>query len=108
VRQGLVLGQGSSVTGDCGIAVGCYAAAAANQCVIGNGQLHSLDTSIHDFTVYGKVGGVSIYTLRAVDNPSSGLTGLTLVYNNGVVTTNKNVKAAVSPPGGSLLLYMDP
>jgi len=107
-RQGLALGQNCTATGDCGIAIGSFATAGANQCVIGNGQFHAINASIDDFTVYGSVGGVAVYTLRAVDNPTSGLTGLTLVYNNGVVTTNKNVKAAAVPPGGSLLLYVDP
>jgi len=108
VLEGIIIGLQSSVTGTCGIAIGSYVTAIANQCVIGNGLPHAVDTSIHDFTVNGNFGGVSLYTIRAVDNPVAHYTGLTVVYNDATVTTNKNVRALASPPANSLLLFIDP
>jgi len=43
-----------------------------------------------------------------VSNPAAGSTGLSVVYNTAGTYSNKTIKAAVAPPGGSLLLYVDP
>jgi len=63
---------------------------------------------IHYFAVRG-YNGAALDTIRAVDDPSvSGETGLTVVFNSAGAFSNKTLKAAVAPPGGSLLAYFDP
>lgn len=76
----------------------------SHECVIGAG---TADTSISIFTVRG-YNGTALDTLKAINNPASGETGLSVTYNDGASISNKTLKAAVSPPGGSLLAYFDP
>jgi formyl-CoA transferase len=64
----------------------------------------------YDFIVQGTLqpGDVAIYTLRALASPAAGECGLVVTYNSAGTITNKTLKAAVSPPVGSLLTYVDP
>jgi hypothetical protein len=106
----IIIGAASSVTGLAGMVFGSGATAAANQCVFGRPSIPpgSFDFSIHNFTVHGyNVGaGSPIDTLIAIDTPAAGSSGLTVVYNTGGVLSNKTLKAALAPPGGSLLCYL--
>ena len=110
VIQGLALGQACAVTGTCGIAIGSFTTAGANQCIIGNNGFHAVDTAIHLFSVAGGTSGSPLTSFQAIDNPAGGSTGITLVFNNGATTTNKVVKATtlagMNP--ASLVLYVDP
>jgi hypothetical protein len=99
----VIVGASSSVTGNYGIAIGLGVTAAANTCIIGE----TTAAPIHTFMVVGN-NGAATSTISATDNPASGDTGLTLVYNTSGTFTNKIVRAAVTPPGGSLKLYIDP
>lgn len=74
----------------------------SNECIFG-----SATVPLHYFRVYGSSGTATL-TLQAVDNPAAAETGLTVAYNSGVATSNKVVKAAVVPPMGAVLLYVDP
>jgi hypothetical protein len=78
--------------------------AGANEMVVGGSLLAN---SFRTFQVRG-FNGVTLNTIRAIDTPSAGETGLSVIYNNGVAVTNKTLKAAASPPVGALLLYVDP
>ena len=67
--------------------------------------VRGLDTSTGPYT--------AINTLLVTDNPGSGATGLTIVYNSGGTFSNKIVNAAAVTgvtgiPDGSLVLYMNP
>jgi hypothetical protein len=110
VLQGLALGQACAVTGTCGIAIGSFAMAGANQCIIGNNGTHPVDAAIHLFAVAGGTSVSPLTSFQAIDNPASGSTGITLVFNNGATTTSKVVKATtlagMNP--ASLVLYVDP
>ncbi len=77
-------------------------ATAINQCLIG-----SVGYGITTFQVTG-TSDLATFILRAVANPLAGETGLSLVHNNGANIVNRTIKAAVAPPEGSLLLYIDP
>jgi hypothetical protein len=80
------------------------ATAAANEFVAGGSLLVN---SFRTFRIKG-FNAVSLDLLAAIDTPSAGDTGLTVIYNDGVSTTNKTLRAAASPPVGALLLYVDP
>ena len=99
------LGYHTSVTDAYGIAIGAFATASACECVIGD----STAGPVHALTVRGyndTVGNVN--TFKVIDRPtSSGDVGMFLVYNNGSICESKQVKAAITPPVGSLLLYLD-
>ena len=100
----MAIGPSAEVSGSYGIAVGQSAVATANQAVIGNS---GATEAIHSFVVRGfNVGALD--TLSAIDNPAAGETGLTVVFNTGIATANKTCKAALSPPVGALVLYLDP
>jgi hypothetical protein len=101
----IVLGAGATVTGSTAIAMGEGATAAANQWVVG-----ATIAPTHEFIIRGALGGGgAINTLRAIDNPASGTSGLFVAYNNGATTASKEILAGTLPlPGGSLILYVDP
>lgn len=113
VDHALLLGSTLRVTGDRGIAMGVAATAGAREWIVGDNTppLASLN-AIHTFIIHGSDPAdttVPIETLKVVDNPTNaGETGLTVCYNSGAATTNKLIKAAVAPPVGALLLYVDP
>jgi hypothetical protein len=111
VSNFVALGDHCSLTGSYALAFGSGAAAGANQCVFATSA--SAGVAIHEFLVRGYTfTGVAVDTLKAIDFPSPGETGLTIVFNagggGGGVLSNKLIKAAVAPPGGSLLLYISP
>lgn len=93
-----------------GIAIGEFSSATSQQCVIGCVDDANHGGSINDFIVQGTLqpGDVAIYTLRALASPAAGECGLVVTYNSAGTITNKTLKAAVSPPVGSLLTYVDP
>lgn len=99
----IAIGTGTTVSGLDGIAFGHGATATASQFIVGD----STNGALHYFAVRGNNGGV-LDTIRAIDTPADGETGLTIVFNAAGSYTNKTVKGAVAPPGGSILLYMDP
>jgi hypothetical protein len=97
------------------MALGAGALAADSQCIVGHSDVSAVpNPSIRYFAVRGIVGPVggggttTIDTLVAISEPVSGDTGLTVAYNNGASTTNKIVRAAVTPAVGSLRAYVDP
>ncbi len=90
------------------IALGAHATAGAGQFVVGmSDNVLSPNPAMHYFAVRGYNGG-NLDTISATDAPADGATGLAVVYNSGGTFSNKTVKAAASPPVGSLLLYVDP
>lgn len=92
-----------------GIAIGYGAEAADNQCVIGYNGGAGVPKAIKEFIVRGKANdATAIDTLRAIDTPGANETGLFVPYYSGAAYSSKQVKAAAAPPGGSLLLYIDP
>lgn len=103
----ITIGANSSTSGACGIALGAYASAGANAMVIGTNITDHESAAIHSFTIKG-YNGAAINTFVAIDNPGTGECGISIVYNNGSSVANKVVKGAVSPPSGSILLYVDP
>lgn len=100
----IAIGHAAATTGTHGIALGHSASAGANEMVIGNS---TSTEAIHSFTVKG-YNGAAINTFVAIDNPGTDECGISIVYNNGTSVANKVVKGAVSPPSGSILLYVDP
>jgi hypothetical protein len=90
------------------LALGAYAEAAGGECIIGHSDnVLNPSPSVHLFAVRG-YNGADLDTIAAIDNPADGSTGLSVVYNTGGTFSNKTIKAAASPPVGSLLLYVDP
>jgi hypothetical protein len=107
--RSVVLGHQCQISADYTIAIGYGAInSAANTMVVGSNSVADIG-NIHTVTFNG-YNGAAIITLAATDNPANtGDIGLTVVHRTGVATVvNKTVKAAVAPPGGSLLLYVDP
>lgn len=107
----IAIGFGCGANGVASIAMGYYAVAASNECVIGNyDPIALIDGSYHTFVVRGHntTFNVAVDTLKAIDNPAVGLTGLFVPYNTGATVTSKQVKTAFAPPVGSLILYLDP
>ncbi len=102
VQYGLAA-MNSSVTGNAGIAIG-NATAGANEMVVG-GTIAA--DCLHSVRFRG-FNGASLDTFRAIDNPTSGSTGITLVHNDSVTTANKIVRASATPPVGAIYLYVDP
>lgn len=112
-----VAGEGTIAVGNNSYAHANYAIAlgtralnnTANSMVVGRNDLGGGDYAVHAFSVMG-YNGAALYTVRAVDNPASGSTGLTVVFYNGSAYSNKTLKAATSGsvPGGSLYAYFDP
>jgi hypothetical protein len=114
---GIIIGNGATLTSNSatGIAIGPGASAGNHQCVIGltepTAASAAIHQSIHQFIVRGLTGSgpfTAIDTLNAIDNPAAGESGLTVVYNASGTFTNKTLKAALSPPSGSLLAYFTP
>lgn len=114
--QSICVGTSASSSGANGIALGAFATCAANVCSIGCSAGPSsipTDMSIHTFAVRGwdlTAGGgtgAAIDTIKAVDNPASGSTGLTVVYYDGLAYANKTIKAASSLPIGAMYLYIE-
>ena len=111
---GIAIGGGANLisTGGYAIALGFNASAGNNTCVIGHSDPASETGAMHLFIVRGlnvSVGPhVAIDTFIASDHPGSGQTGLTVVYNSSGTFSSKIINAAVTPPGGSLLLYLNP
>lgn len=103
---GIAIGSSASVTGENGIALGYHASAGAHAMVVGDSSSDGA-YAIHSFTVKG-YNGATINTFVAIDNPGTDECGISIVYNNGTSVANKVVKGAVSPPSGSILLYVDP
>jgi hypothetical protein len=101
------IGFYATASGSCSIALGPFASAGANEFIVGISDISSLDRSIHRFAVRGYNNG-ALDTLTAIDNPTDGYTGLTVVYNASGTYSNKAVQAAVSPPPGSLILFVAP
>jgi hypothetical protein len=99
----IAIGTGSVLSGTNVISLGVGANAVSYQFVAG-----STAFPYHYFSVKGSNGAGALDTLVAIDNPVSGSTGLSIVYNNGATLASKVVKAAASPPVGSLVLYMAP
>ena len=107
--SGVAIGLGASATGisTTSIALGSHAVSLANQCVIGN-VFPAL--SINEFAIRGQhavpdVPGID--TLRAISQPAAnGNVGLFVTVNVTGTVTSKQVLAAVTPPGGALLLYV--
>lgn len=92
-------------TGAHAIAFGSSAVAGANTMIVGNNTNTAM--AIHQFSVQGYNGSV-LDTISAVDNPTDGCFGLSVVYNVGGTYSNKTIKGAVTPPTGAILLYADP
>jgi hypothetical protein len=106
---GIAIGNNPTIApGGYSIAIGTYASAAIGQCVIGANTGSSGYQPIHTFIVRGlTTGSVAVDTINANDAPASGSSGLSVVYNESGTLSNKTLKAAVSPPGGSLIAYFD-
>jgi hypothetical protein len=110
----IAIGAGATVTiagmnPVVGIAIGYGAEAADNQCVIGYNLGAGVPKVIKEFIVRGKANDATpLDTIRAIDTPGANETGLFVPYYDGANYTSKQIKAAVAPPGGSLLLYIDP
>jgi hypothetical protein len=113
-RASVALGHEATVSttsNTIAIAIGMYAVATNRQCVIGSTAIPAHDGSINDLIVRGSLDsdGSAINTLQALANPAaSGECGLVVTYNDGATIANKTLKAAVSPPVGSLLVYLEP
>ena len=110
---GILIGLDTALTATTatGIAIGDYASAGNNQCVIGCCSPDGYPfKSIHQFIVRGLdiSGNAAIDTINVIDTPAAGSSGLTVVYNTSGTFTNKTLKAALAPPAGSLLAYFDP
>jgi hypothetical protein len=105
VTGGLAI-AGSTVTGNQSVAI-AGATAAANEVVIGD-SVAAL--AFHTFVVRGfdTIALSALDTIKAIDNPASGETGLSVVYNNGASQANKTLKVALNPPVGALIVYVDP
>lgn len=114
VTGGIAIGHGPTVNGDNSIALGS-ATSSDNECIIGSPigpPADPTDLSFHTFIVYGwdltTETGASLFTIKAIDNPASGETGLTCVYSpDGTTYSNKTIKAAASIPVGALYLYVE-
>jgi hypothetical protein len=84
-----------------------------NQTVFGSSAFDGA-YAVHDFVVRG-YNGSAFVTLEAIDNPvdsgnpDRGVTGLTVVYIQNSVVSNKTLKAApfASLPAGALVAYFD-
>jgi hypothetical protein len=107
---GIAIGDSAAIApGGYSIAIGSYASAAIGQCVIGASTGSSGFKPIHQFIVRGlTTGSVAVDTINANDGPAAGSSGLSVVYNESGTLSNKTLKAAASPPGGSLIAYFDP
>jgi hypothetical protein len=112
--SGIAVGEGATVSHAISAVFGVQAVStAANQVVFGTSASTGA-FAVHDFVVRGYNGGV-LNTLEAIDNPvdsgnpDRGVTGLTVVYIQNNVVTNKTLKAApyASLPAGALVAYFE-
>jgi trimeric autotransporter adhesin len=109
--QSTALGYSASATGLASVAIGPGASALNNQCIVGSYVQTPFDHATHYFAVrgYDLTHLAPIDTLVAFDNPGNpGEAGLFITVNVAGTPTSKQVKAAASPPAGSLLLYVAP
>jgi hypothetical protein len=107
---GIAIGTGCTIlsTGQIwAIAIGYHATAGDGQCIIGDSD-NTVDPKpqIHYFAVRG-YNGLALDTIRAVDDPADGESGLAVVYNAGGTFSQKMLKASASPPVGALLAYLE-
>lgn len=105
------IGYGCQVTGEGAIAMGYGAVANAHEVVFGDyDPLDIIDGAYHTFIVRGHnlAYNVAVDTLKVIDNPAAGTVGLFVTYDTGATVVSKQVKAAVTPPVGALLLYIEP
>lgn len=104
---------GASAAVSTSVALGYMARAATSHTgEVGGTSTALLDYGVNVFTVRGSQGVspaiTNIVTFQASTTPAAGEVGLTVTYNDGVAVANRTVKAAVVPPVGSVLLYVDP
>lgn len=105
----IAIGYNAVAAGSYGIALGANSSTNPGAFTVGNSATTGVD-SINRFTVYGYniAMTTALVVITAQVDPSPGFTGLGTTFNNAGTTTSKLFKAAVAPPLGSLLLYMDP
>jgi hypothetical protein len=106
VTAGIAIGPLAVSTGTMGMAFGLNASAPGNNVVFGGGT--GSNDVINVFTVHGYNGANLITFQASVDPASAGQVGLTITYNTGTNVVNRQILAAVTPPPGSLLLYLTP
>lgn len=106
VTAGIAIGPLAVSTGTMGMAFGLNASAPGNNVVFGGGT--GSNDVINVFTVHGYNGANLITFQASVDPASAGQVGLTITYNTGTSVVNRQILAAVTPPPGSLLLYLTP
>lgn len=102
-----------TIAADFSVALGYLASAATSHtCEVGGSSDPTADIGVNVFTVRGSQGVspavVNIITVQATTTPDVDEIGLVVTYNDGDTIANKTVKAAVVPPVGSVLLYVDP
>jgi len=105
----IAIGHNAVATGSYGIALGANSSANPNQFEVGNPATTGPD-AINSFVIWGysAIMSTNLPILTVLNEPTNGYTGLATTYNSAGVITTKIFKAAVSPPLGSLLVYMDP
>jgi hypothetical protein len=110
VSQAIVIGSTALASGNYSVAIGDHATAAANQVVFGGATLTDTAKAFHGFTVHGfNTSTAAAYAyLAAKDAPTAEQTGLNISFNKGGVISAPVVKAAVTPPEGAYLLYIEP
>ena len=102
LQSAIAMGNGATVTGSYGIAMGYYATAGANEWVVA-----STGAAIHTFTICGYNGG-ALNTLKVTDAPANDFqTGLSIPYRfSGGTVAAEDVYAKDVPPLGALHLYI--